>query len=60
MKKVVVIISALFLMLSSCKTKQTDLGDFNIEVNHVVRGDSTCILDTIKTDTLKHKCCNKK
>ncbi len=60
MKKVVVIISALFLMLSSCKTKQTDLGDFTIEVNHVVRSDSTTILDTLKTDTLKHKCCSKK
>ena len=60
MKKVVVIISALFLMLSSCKTKQNDLGDFTIEVNHVVRGDSTTILDTLKTDTLKHKCCSKK
>jgi hypothetical protein len=60
MKKVVVIISALFLMLSSCKTKQNDLGDFAIEVNHVVRGDSTTILDTLKTDTLKHKCCTKK
>jgi hypothetical protein len=60
MKKILLMISVFFLMLNSCKTKQTSLGDFKICGSHMVRGDTVYTLDTLKADTLKHKCCSKK
>lgn len=60
MKKVVVIIFALFLMLNSCKTKQNNLCNFKIDAHNIAIGDASCAIDTLKPDTLKHKCCTEK